>query len=95
MKKFPDEVIHYDVTISDGKIDDKFPKDLKLSIIEELIKQNQNIFRNKPVYDAEKNLYSMDELPFKSKVSLNNTLKLFILHRKKKKQQKISTSFKS
>ena len=77
MKNFADEIIHFDVTISDGRAEDNFPKDLNRSIIEELVRTNQNIFRRRPVYDAEKSLYSMDELPLKSKVSMSNTYKLF------------------
>lgn len=77
VKCFPNEIIHYNVTISDGRTYDKLPRDLNLSIIEELVWQNHNIFRRTPVYDANKSLYSMHELPFKSKVSVSNTLKLF------------------
>ena len=93
VRNFPDEIVHYDVTISDGRTEDDFPRDLSLSIIEELVKRNQNIFRKRPVYDTNKNLYSIDELPFKSKVSWSNTLKLFQLfeskERKKKKKGKL------
>ena len=74
---FPAEVIHYNVTISDGRTYDKLPRDLNLLIIEELVRRNRNIFKRKPVYDANKSLYSMYELPFKSKVSVSNTLKPF------------------
>lgn len=77
MACFPDEIIHYDVKVSDGRTDDTFPKDLNLSVIEELVKLNRHIFQKTPVYDAKKNLYSVDELPFISKVSVNNVLKLF------------------
>ena len=80
MKHFPDEVLHYDVTISDGKTDDNFPKALNLVIIEELVKQKQNIFQRRPVYDRKKSLYSMDELPLKSEkpeVRVNNNLEIF------------------
>ena len=73
---FPDEIIHYNVKVSDGRTDDTFPKDLNLSVIEELVSLNRHIFQKRPVYDAKKNLYSVDELPFKSKVSVNNALKL-------------------
>ena len=80
MKHFPDEVLHYDVTISDGKTDDNFPKALNLVIIEELVKQKQDIFQRRPVYDRKKSLYSMDELPLKSEkpeVRVNNNLEIF------------------
>ena len=73
MKNFADEIIQYDVTISDGRTEDNFPKVLNLLIIEELVRSNQNIFRRRPVYDAKKILYSVDELPFKSKVSVSDT----------------------
>ena len=79
VRHFPDEIVHYDVTISDGRTEDDFPRCLSLSIIEELVKRNQHIFRKRPVYDTNKSLYSMDELPFKSKVSVSNTLKLPII----------------
>ena len=68
VKNFAEEIVHYDVTVSDGRIQDIFPKDLNRLIIEQLARSNQNIFRRRPVYDAEKSLYSMDELPFKSQV---------------------------
>ena len=74
VENFPDQIIHYDVTISDGRTDDDFPKELNLSIVEELIGQNSAIFRSKPVYDAKKSLYSIHELPFMRQVSINNTL---------------------
>ena len=74
VENFPDQIIHYDVTISDGRTEDNLPKELNLSIIEELIRQNPDIFRSKPVYDAQKSLYSIHELPFMPKVSVNNTL---------------------
>ena len=74
VENFPDQVIHYDVTISDGRTEDDFPKELNLSIIEELVRQNPDIFRSKPVYDAQKSLYSIQELPFMRQVSVNNTL---------------------
>ena len=73
MKNFADEIIQYDVTISDGRTEDNFPKVLNLLIMEELVRSNQNIFRRRPVYDAKKILYSVDELPFKSKVSVSDT----------------------
>lgn len=76
VRTFPDEIIHYNVTISDGRTYDKLPRDLNLLIIEELVRFN-NIFRQRTVYDANKSLYVMDELPFKSKVSVSNTLKPF------------------
>ena len=78
MKYFPDEIIHYDVAISDGKTDDNFPKVLNLLIIEELVRLNGNIFQKRPVCDRRKSLYSIDELPFKSKVRVNNNLEIFI-----------------
>ena len=74
---FLDEIIHYDVNVSDGRTDDIFPRDLNLSVIEELVRLNQHIFQKRPVYDGRKNLYSVDKLPFTSKVSANNALKLF------------------
>ena len=77
VKNFAEEIIHYDVTISDGRAEDYFPKYLNHLIIEELVRSNEYIFRRRPVYDAAKNLYSMDELPFKSKVSVCNTYKPF------------------
>ena len=73
MKNFADEIVQYDVTISDGRTEDNFPKVQNLEIIEELVRSNQNIFRRRPVYDAKKILYSVDELPFESKVSVSNT----------------------
>ena len=77
MKHFPDVIIHYDVAISDvAKREDDFPKCLNLSIIEELVKLNRKIFQKRPVYDRKKSLYSIDELPFKSKVCISNTLKI-------------------
>ena len=88
VRNFPDEIVHYDVTISDGRTEDDFPRDLNLSIIEELVKRNQNIFRKRPVYDTNKSLYSIDELPFKSKVSWSNTLKLFQLFESKERKKK-------
>ena len=45
MKHFPDEIFHYDVAISDGKSDDDFPKNLNLSIIEELVRLNRSTFK--------------------------------------------------
>ena len=77
MRHLPDEVIHYDVAISDRKKNDDFPKKLNLSIIEELVRLNRDIFQKKPVYDRKKSLYSMVELPFKSQVRVNNTLEIF------------------
>ena len=77
VKNFADEIIHYDVTISDRRTEDDFPKVLNRLIIEELVKSNKNIFRSRPVYDAEKSLYSIDELSSKSQVSVSNTYKLF------------------
>ena len=60
MERFPDAVVfHHDLKVNDGKNIDKTPKELNRLIIEELVKQNQNIFRKKPVYDGKKNLYSM------------------------------------
>ena len=88
VRNCPDEIVHYDVTISDGRTEDDFPRDLSLSIIEELVKRNQNIFRKRPVYDTNKSLYSIDELPFKSKVSWSNTLKLFQLFESKERKKK-------
>ena len=88
VRNFPDEIVHYDVTISDGRTEDDFPRDLNLSIIEELVKRNQNIFRKRPVYDTNKSLYSIYELPFKSKVSWSNTLKLFQLFESKERKKK-------
>ena len=88
VRNFPDEIVHYDVTISDGRTEDDFPRNLSLSIIEELVKRNQNIFRKRPVYDTNKSLYSIDELPFKSKVSWSNTLKLFQLFESKERKKK-------
>ena len=76
IKAFPYEIIHYDVTISDGRIC-KLSRDLNLSIIEELVMRNLNIFMQRPVYDGSKSLYSIYPLPFKSKVSVSNTLKCF------------------
>ena len=88
MINFPDEIIHYDVTISDGRTDDDFPRDLSLSIIQELVTRNQNIFKKRPVYDTNKSLYSMNELPFKSKVSVINTLQLLQLFESKERKKK-------
>ena len=76
VENFPNEIIHYDVAISDGRRDDTFPRNLNLSIIEELIRLHRNNFQRRPVYDGCKSLYSMDELPFISKVSFDNTLKI-------------------
>ena len=75
MKGFPEEIIHYDVTISDGITDDKFPKKLSRSIIEDLVRLNESIFKNLPVYDGKKSLYSKDKLPFESQVSVIKTSK--------------------
>ena len=86
VRNFPDEIIHY-VTISDGRTEDDFPRDLSLLIIEELVKRNQNIFKKRPVYDTNKSLYSIDDLPFKSKVSVSNTLKLFQLFESKDRKK--------
>ena len=85
VKNFPDEIVHYDVTISDGRTEDDFPKDLSLSIIEELVRCNENIFKRRPVYDRKKSLYSRDELPFKSKVSLSNSSDYLNEKREKRK----------
>ena len=85
---FPDEIIHYDVRISDGRTEDDFPRDLSLSIIEELVTRNQNVFKKRPVYDTNKSLYSMNELPFKSKVSVINTLQLLQLFESKERKKK-------
>ena len=87
VRNFADEIIHYNVTISDGRTEDDFPRDLSLLIIEELVKRNQNIFKKRPIYDTNKSLYSMDELPFKSKVSVSNTLKLFQLFESKDRKK--------
>ena len=90
VKCFPDEIIHYNVTISDGRTYDKLPRDLNLSIMEELVRQNFNILRTRPVYDAKKSLYSVNEFPFESKVSVSNTLNLFQkFERKRKKKGKL------
>ena len=62
VRNFAQQIIHYDVEISEGKRRDKFPKDLNLSVIEELVRLNR------------KSLYSKDELDLESKVSVNNTL---------------------
>lgn len=75
--QFQDEIIHYDLEVTDGRTDAKLSRVLNLSVIEELVRLNRNIFRRRPVYDANKNLYSVDVLPFRSKVSVNNALKLF------------------
>ena len=74
VRNFAQQIIHYDVEISEGKRRDKFPKDLNLSVIEELVRLNRNIFQERPVYDGSKSLYSKDELDLESKVSVNNTL---------------------
>ena len=87
VRNFPDEIIHYNVYITDGRTEDNFPRALNLSIIEELVKRNQNIFKTRPVYDANKSLYSMDKLPFISKVSVHNTLKLFQLFEIKERRK--------
>lgn len=71
---FAQQIIHYDVEISEGKRRDRFPKDLNLSVIEELVRLNRHIFQERPVYDGSKSLYSKDELDLESKVSVNNTL---------------------
>lgn len=74
VKCFPEEIIHYDVAISDGIADDKFPKKLNHSVIRNLVTPNQNIFKKKlHVYDGKKSLYFKEELPFESQVSVNNT----------------------
>ena len=77
VKHFADEIIHYDVTISDGRTEDNFSKRLNHLIVQELVRSNKNIFRSRPVYDAEKSLYSMDELPFRLQVSMSNAYELF------------------
>ena len=71
----PEEIIHYDVAISDGITDDKFPKKLSHSVIGKLVTLNENIFKKLHVYDGKKSLYFKDELPFKSQVSVNSTLR--------------------
>lgn len=76
--QFPDEIIHYDVKVTeDGRTNYNLPRVLNLSVIEKLVSLNRNIFQRRPVYDASKNLYSVDELPFRSKVSVSKALKLF------------------
>ena len=75
---FPDEIIHYDLKVTeDGRTDSNLARVLNLLVIEELVSLNRNIFQRRPVYDAGKNLYSVDELPFRSKVSVSKALKLF------------------
>ena len=74
MRNFAQQIIHYDVEISEGKRKDRFPKDLNLSIIEELVRLNRHIFQDRPVYDGKKSLYSKDELDLESQVSVNNNL---------------------
>ena len=74
MKNFTQQIIHYDVEISEGKRKDRFPKDLNLSIIEELVRLNRHLFQDRPVYDGKKSLYSKDELDLESQVSVNNNL---------------------
>ena len=73
IEDFPDQIFHYVVTISDGRTEDDFSEDLNLLIIEELVSLNPNIFEKRPVYDRQKSLYSIHELPFDSKVSVSNT----------------------
>ena len=74
MRNFAQQIIHYDVEISEGKRKDRFPKDLNLSVIEELVRLNRHIFQDRPVYDGKKSLYSKDELDLESQVSVNNNL---------------------
>lgn len=74
MRNFTQQIIHYDVEISEGKRKDRFPKDLNLSIIEELVRLNRHLFQDRPVYDGKKSLYSKDELDLESQVSVNNNL---------------------
>ena len=74
MRNFAQQIIHYDVEISEGKRKDRFPKDLNLSIIGELVRLNRHIFQDRPVYDGKKSLYSKDELDLESQVSVNNNL---------------------
>ena len=94
MKHFPDEIFHYDVAISDGKSDDDFPKNLNLSIIEELVRLNRSTFKKKSVYDRKKSLYCRDELPFKSKVCVNITYMYQCSHDfKDKKERKNSKKY--
>ena len=73
VEDIPDQVFHYVVTISDGRTDDNFSEDLRLLIIEELVSLNPIIFEKRPVYDAQKNVYSILKRPFESKVGASNT----------------------
>ena len=78
VKRFPNaDVFHYDVKISDGKNTDKTPAKLNRLIIEELVKQYQNIFGKKPVYDGKKNLYSAIKILPRLQVRVNSTSERF------------------
>lgn len=63
--KIPDtDIHHYDVTIHDGKNADKCPKALNRQIIEEMVNQYIKVFRDRPVYDGTKNIYTKKPLDF-------------------------------
>lgn len=70
--KIPSNAIihHYDVTISDGKQADKFPKDKARQLFEDLVARNQKAFRTKPVFDGRKNMYCKEPLDFQNTVSI-------------------------
>ena len=65
------DIHHYDVTINDGKFDDKTPKELNRQIIEELVKLYKKVFNKRPVFDGKKNMYAKDALPFNGVVSID------------------------
>ena len=78
VKRFPNaDVFQYDVKINDGKNTDKTPAKLNRVIIEELVKQNRNVFREKPVYDGKKNLYSVIEIHPRLQVRVKSTSERF------------------
>ena len=71
------DVFHYDVKINDGKNTDKTPAKLNRLIIEELVKRYQNIFREKPVYNGKKKMYSVVGIHSRLQVRVNSTSERF------------------
>ena len=69
--KIPHDVIihHYDVTISDGKQEDKIPKGMARQLFEDLVNNNSKVFKTRPVFDGRKNMYSKEPLSFQGVVS--------------------------
>ena len=61
---------HYDVTISDGKKEDGFPKDMARKLFEGFVDNNHKVFRTRPVFDGRKNMYCKEPLGFQGEVSM-------------------------